>query len=100
MFPPGRRTTPKKHGLGAYLLPYIEQTNLATPYNYSIHWYEAANQSVVTVPLKVFQCPSAPHPDGEVFPVTRNYNTPYLISEAVSDYAAFHNVDQAPPHPR
>jgi len=92
-FPPGQLTTPKKHALGAYLLRFIEQTNLATPYDFTIHWYEQANQPVVTVPLKVFICPSAPHPDGVLFPVTRNYNTTYPISEAVSDYAAFSNVD-------
>jgi prepilin-type N-terminal cleavage/methylation domain-containing protein/prepilin-type processing-associated H-X9-DG protein len=94
-FPPGQATNPKKHALGAYLLPYIEQANLAAPYTFTVHWYEQANQPYVTVPLKVFQCPSAPHPEGLVFPVTRNYNTAYPISEAVSDYAAFANVDQA-----
>ncbi len=94
-FPPGQLTSPKKHALGAYLLPFIEQTNLARPYDFKIHWYEEANQVVVATPLKVFQCPAAPHPDGLVFPVTRNYGTTYPISEAVSDYAAFNNVDQA-----
>jgi prepilin-type N-terminal cleavage/methylation domain-containing protein/prepilin-type processing-associated H-X9-DG protein len=95
VFPPGQLTSPKKHALGAYLLPFIEQTSLATPYSFAIHWYEAANQPVVTTPLKVFSCPSAPHADGLVFPVTRNYNVAYPISEAVTDYAAFNNVDQA-----
>jgi prepilin-type N-terminal cleavage/methylation domain-containing protein/prepilin-type processing-associated H-X9-DG protein len=95
VFPPGQMTTPKKHALGAYLLPFLEQTNLARPYDFKIHWYEQPNQPFVTIPLKVFQCPSAPHPEGMVFPVTRNYGTDYPIAEAVSDYAAFNNVDQA-----
>src|SRR5436305_14905441 len=30
VFPPGQVTTPKKHDMGAYLLPWIEQ---ATPYD-------------------------------------------------------------------
>jgi prepilin-type processing-associated H-X9-DG protein len=94
-FPPGQATSPKKHALGAYLLPYIEQANLYAPYNFNIHWYELPNQPLVTVPLTVFRCPSAPHPDGLVFPVTRSYPVTYPISEAVSDYAAFANVDQA-----
>jgi prepilin-type processing-associated H-X9-DG protein/prepilin-type N-terminal cleavage/methylation domain-containing protein len=94
-FPPGQATTPKKHALGAYLLPFIEQSNISRSYNFSIHWYELANQPLVSVPLKVFICPSAPHPDGLVFPVTRVYPVTYPISEAVSDYAAFSNVDQA-----
>src|SRR5438094_9057054 len=51
MFPPGQLTTPKKHALGTFLLPFIEQTNLATPYSFTIHWYEAPNQPVVTAPL-------------------------------------------------
>jgi prepilin-type processing-associated H-X9-DG protein/prepilin-type N-terminal cleavage/methylation domain-containing protein len=95
VFPPGQVTTPKKHALGAYLLPWIEQANLYAPYSFTIHWYELPNQPLVTVPLKVFQCPSAPHPAGLVFPVTRTYPVTYPISEAVSDYAAFNNVDQA-----
>jgi prepilin-type processing-associated H-X9-DG protein/prepilin-type N-terminal cleavage/methylation domain-containing protein len=94
-FPPGQATNPKKHAWGAYLLPYIEQANLYAPYQFTSHWYELPNQPLVTVPLKVFVCPSAPYPDGLVFPVTRHYPVTYPIAEAVNDYAAFGNVDQA-----
>ena len=93
-FPPGQATTPTKHALGAYLLPYIEQANLYAPYKFNIHWFESPNQTLVTVPLSVFICPSAPHPEGLVFPVTRKYAVNYPIHEAVSDYGAFANVVQ------
>jgi prepilin-type N-terminal cleavage/methylation domain-containing protein/prepilin-type processing-associated H-X9-DG protein len=93
-FPPGQFTTPKKHALGAYLLPYIEQAGLYAPYKFNVHWFESPNQPLVTVPLDIFICPSAPHPEGLVFPVTRQYSVTYPIEEAVSDYAAFANVVQ------
>src|SRR5258707_205150 len=33
---------------------------MATNYQWTKNWYDPANQPVVTVPLKVYSCPSAP----------------------------------------
>src|SRR5437870_10960823 len=47
------------HGLGSYLLPYLEQEPLARQYDRNVSWYHSSNQQVVNTQLKVWQCPSA-----------------------------------------
>src|SRR5262249_29276823 len=49
----------KHHGLGAYLLPYLEQQALASRYRWDISWFDPPNQPVVNVQLPVWQCPSS-----------------------------------------
>lgn len=44
----------------AHVLPHLEQHSLATKYDYSKDWFDPANNAVVTTPLAVFQCGSAP----------------------------------------
>ena len=51
--------TRKHHGLGAFLLPYIEQGTLANQYRWDASWVDPPNQPVVNAQLKVWQCPSA-----------------------------------------
>jgi prepilin-type N-terminal cleavage/methylation domain-containing protein/prepilin-type processing-associated H-X9-DG protein len=45
---------------GTYILPYIEQDNVARGYNFSQPFFTAGNQAVVSTHVKTFQCPSAP----------------------------------------
>ena len=47
------------HGLGTYLLPYLEQQALASQYRWDDSWFDPPNQPVVNTQLKVWQCPSA-----------------------------------------
>ena len=49
----------KHHGLGAYLLPYLEQRALASQYRWDISWLDPPNQPVVNTQLRIWQCPSA-----------------------------------------
>jgi prepilin-type N-terminal cleavage/methylation domain-containing protein/prepilin-type processing-associated H-X9-DG protein len=49
----------KHHGLGTYLLPYLEQDALIRRYSWTDSWFDPVNQAVVTVQLKAWQCPSA-----------------------------------------
>jgi len=64
-FPPGHTkpasnaTTPK-HNWVPFILPYIEQDNLAQQYHWDVDWNNAANHDAVKVQLKVLQCPSTP----------------------------------------
>jgi prepilin-type N-terminal cleavage/methylation domain-containing protein/prepilin-type processing-associated H-X9-DG protein len=48
------------HGWAPFILPFIEQQPLYDRYCWDYPLYHPKNQSVVTVPLKDFQCPSAP----------------------------------------
>src|SRR5436305_7320391 len=49
----------KHHGLGTYLLPYLEQQALAGRYRWDVSWFDPPNQPVVNTRLKIWQCPSA-----------------------------------------
>src|SRR5262245_10244136 len=67
-FPPGRVIGPLPqagvpqavdHGWGPFILNYIEQKALADTYRWDLGNAAPANQPVVTIQLKLFQCPSA-----------------------------------------
>jgi prepilin-type N-terminal cleavage/methylation domain-containing protein/prepilin-type processing-associated H-X9-DG protein len=49
----------KSHGLGTYLLPYLEQEALFRQYRWDVSWSDPPNQPVVNAQLKIWQCPSA-----------------------------------------
>jgi prepilin-type N-terminal cleavage/methylation domain-containing protein/prepilin-type processing-associated H-X9-DG protein len=84
------------HALGAYLLPYLEQQALASRYSWDASWFDPPNQPVVTTPLKVWQCPSAPANrvmDGSLLTVTPPPRDPFTGSAACGDYAGMGVVD-------
>jgi prepilin-type N-terminal cleavage/methylation domain-containing protein/prepilin-type processing-associated H-X9-DG protein len=91
-FPPGQTDSPKKHIWAAYVLPYIEQDNLYRGYRFDVHWYEAPNQPLVTIQLKVMQCPSA-QPNRTETKSDRPVGVTW--SAACGDYGALGNVDDA-----
>src|SRR5438094_7222490 len=49
----------KHHGLGTYLLPYLEQDALFRQYRWDASWFDPPNQPVVNTQLIIWQCPSA-----------------------------------------
>src|SRR5262245_51040908 len=49
----------KHHGLGTFLLPYLEQQPLASQYRWDVSFFDPPNQTVVNAKLPVWQCPSA-----------------------------------------
>jgi prepilin-type N-terminal cleavage/methylation domain-containing protein/prepilin-type processing-associated H-X9-DG protein len=49
----------KDHGLGTYLLPYVDQQALYNEYRWDASCYDRENQDVVNTQLSVWQCPSA-----------------------------------------
>ncbi|MFO0930149.1 MAG: DUF1559 domain-containing protein [Gemmataceae bacterium] len=42
------------------LLPYLEQENLRRIYDFNVNWWEGTNPTTAAIPVKVYQCPSAP----------------------------------------
>ncbi|MFQ3649629.1 MAG: DUF1559 domain-containing protein [Gemmataceae bacterium] len=52
----------RETGWTLFILPFIEQEALARAYNLNLGWDHPVNEPVVTTPLKLFECPSAPNP--------------------------------------
>jgi prepilin-type processing-associated H-X9-DG protein/prepilin-type N-terminal cleavage/methylation domain-containing protein len=86
----------KPHGLGAYLLPYLEQTALASQYRWDASWFDPPNQPVVNAQLKVWQCPSARADrvqDGSLPTISPPPDVPFNGTAACGDYAGMSDVD-------
>ncbi len=82
MFPPSRislgpTTTPPypvvfQQTWTVLILPFIEQANMYTQYNFNTNWYAVANDPVTTTQLEAFVCPSTP--GGRTLPTQALYN--------------------------
>lgn len=83
-FPAGTTTSPTTYW-GVQILPYIEQDNVRSAYNFAAAFNDISNQPVVQIPIKVLVCPSVPTGDGR-FDVLSGK------SYAVADYAASYGV--------
>jgi prepilin-type N-terminal cleavage/methylation domain-containing protein len=87
-----------------YLLPYLDQTDLANTYNLNIMFYQ--NTGAIARPLKVLQCPSSPRPVELVTEIDWNPSTvagisslavlnPYFTASfeaAPTDYTGFSKI--------
>jgi prepilin-type N-terminal cleavage/methylation domain-containing protein/prepilin-type processing-associated H-X9-DG protein len=72
-FPPGQAAGPLpeagvtqagvNHGWAPFILPYIEQQQLAALYRWDLQAAGPPNQQVLTTQLKMFQCTSVPEQD-------------------------------------
>src|SRR4051812_15531273 len=97
-FPPSATSTPfnpgwaSLHGWGAFILPYIEQDNVARIYRWDLNWSDPANQPAVTVPLRVMLCPSAPAGRMDMAPPSTNPAGPWQASP--TDYTPTTRISQ------
>ncbi len=81
---PGGFTTAPRISWTISVLPFLEQENLNKYYDFSTTWSSATNLPLTSLPIKIFQCPSAPNP-------TRKDGDPQINVwdiVAVTDYAA------------
>jgi prepilin-type processing-associated H-X9-DG protein len=86
----------KHHGLGSYLLPYLEQDALSRQYRWDVSWFDPPNQPVVNAQLKIWQCPSAQVNrvmDGLLPTVTPPNEVPFNGTAACGDYAGILHID-------
>lgn len=58
-FPPSNTTTPPWHGWPALVLPDLEQENVRQIYVMTANWYDPANATARSAPVKTFLCPGA-----------------------------------------
>ena len=81
---PGGFTTSPRVSWTIGVLPFLEQDNLRKYYDFSSNWSSPTNLPLTSLPIKIFQCPSAPNPsrrDGDP-----QINLWDIV--AVTDYAA------------
>jgi prepilin-type N-terminal cleavage/methylation domain-containing protein/prepilin-type processing-associated H-X9-DG protein len=56
------QTLPGKNNWAPFILPYIEQGNLAAGYNLTLDWWVDPNRALVAQHLKLFRCASTSDP--------------------------------------
>jgi prepilin-type N-terminal cleavage/methylation domain-containing protein/prepilin-type processing-associated H-X9-DG protein len=86
----------KHHGLGTYLLPFLEQETLFRRYRWDVSWFEPPNQPAVTTHLAIMQCPSARMnriQDGPLPTIAPPPEPPFNGTAACGDYAGLGFVD-------
>ena len=87
----------KQHGLGTYLLPYLEQQALASQYRWDVSWFDLPNQPFVNAQLKMWQCPSAQAKriqDGSLLTVRPPPDPTFNGTAACGDYAGMGVIDK------
>lgn len=78
------------HGWLVFITPLLEQSQIYDRYKFDKTWDDPANQLLVSRPLQVLECPSAPDP-GRLEGTPSNNWEPVA---AVSDYATITYVDK------
>jgi prepilin-type N-terminal cleavage/methylation domain-containing protein/prepilin-type processing-associated H-X9-DG protein len=83
-FPPSRTTVTPQTAWSAYLLPYLEQTNVQKLYHFNLDWNNPTNYPAIQVQMKVFNCPSTP-----MYPRT---DTTIAANPACGDYSPINAI--------
>jgi prepilin-type processing-associated H-X9-DG protein len=84
------------HGLGTFLLPYLEQESLFRQYRRDVSWYDPLNQDVVKQQLPVWQCSSAEANrmmDGQHLTIAPPAEKAFNGTAACGDYAGTQKID-------
>jgi len=89
--PPRRQTGSPFQGWGPLLLEYLEQAGIARQYDTRQNFYAPVNQPYISIPLKMFTCPSAPA--GRMLTIIDQSNVPTGATGAAGDYFAANSVD-------
>jgi prepilin-type N-terminal cleavage/methylation domain-containing protein/prepilin-type processing-associated H-X9-DG protein len=78
---------PIAHGWGVFLLPYIEQGNVANIYNMNQPFITPGNQTAIQTQLKIMLCPSAVHASPTYSDSISFLTSSFPFTAAVADYA-------------
>jgi prepilin-type processing-associated H-X9-DG protein len=88
----------KAMGWGTLLLPFLEQGNIFSQYNVNAIFSDPTiNQSLSDLPIKVFECPSAPN-QNRLYTAASTYSfpgVPSIWTALAADYCPVANVSQA-----
>ena len=95
----------KWHSWRAAVLPYAEQDNLRRIMDLNFHWWEAPNLAAVSLPVKMFECPSVPARSPVTGAVAKPSPAPgrpalvFSASPAPTDYEAIQGLQPASINP-
>ena len=84
---------PIAHGWGVFLLPYIEQGNVAALYNMNQPFITPGNQIAIQTPLKIMICPSAIHPSLTYSDSIGFLGMNFPFTASVADYAPLSGIN-------
>jgi len=87
---PGQRIN--RHSLFAFILPEIEQGNVARIYDFTRQWNTLPNANAIETHIKTYQCPSAQNPRKGP-PVTNTSSPLFGRAWATGDYAPLTGVN-------
>jgi prepilin-type N-terminal cleavage/methylation domain-containing protein/prepilin-type processing-associated H-X9-DG protein len=90
--PPRCQVVVPYRGWGATILPYLEQTAVASQFNFNLNFYDPGNALAVAVPLPVYSCPWNPNAGRIVNLVDVNGNPTGTVG-VEGDYFAPNSVD-------
>jgi prepilin-type N-terminal cleavage/methylation domain-containing protein len=90
-FPPLGIPANAYNGWAAWLLPYLEQTNLSNNYDHMLHFGHAKNRPVIETQIPTFYCPSTPNKRRVARDFTHNnFN---VTRAAATDYSVFRFIE-------
>jgi prepilin-type N-terminal cleavage/methylation domain-containing protein/prepilin-type processing-associated H-X9-DG protein len=83
-FPPSRTTVTPQLSWSAFILPFIEQTNVQRIYNFTVDWDNPSNYPAIQIQVKIFNCPSTP--------VQPRTDTTITANPACGDYSPINAI--------
>jgi prepilin-type N-terminal cleavage/methylation domain-containing protein/prepilin-type processing-associated H-X9-DG protein len=79
------------HGWACWLLPYIEQQNLANSYDFTLHFGHANNRRAIQTQIPMFYCPSTTRKNRVGHDFTHNSFS--ITGAAATDYGVIRQID-------
>jgi len=84
------------HHLHVFLLPFMEQGNIADQYNMMLPWFAPQNQPALRNNIPTFVCPSAPGGGDRRVSGTFTFGAPFAYSNmGVTDYATCSSINNS-----
>jgi prepilin-type N-terminal cleavage/methylation domain-containing protein len=95
-FPPLGIPANAYNGWAVWLLPYLEQANLANTYDSTLHFGHPKNAQAIQTQIKMFYCPSSPNQKRVVnFTLSQGGGNWTITNGACTDYSVLRWIEEA-----